>query len=707
MGIINILDEHIANQIAAGEVVERPSSVVKELVENSVDARSTRIDVSVEEGGLRSIRIIDNGCGMDAEDCETAFFRHATSKISASRDLFHIRTLGFRGEALPSIAAVSKMEILTSARQDGLGVKLKIEDGKVIEKSDAASPRGSDITVNELFYNTPARLKYMKTLQTELGHISDYMYRLALAHPYIAFTLKHNGNTLLQSPGNGDLLQVIAAVYGNSVAKAMLPIKGEDSDYSINGYISRPELTRSNRNALSVVVNGRYIRNYAIMMALHKAYHTLLPINRFPLAVLSIHMDPSLIDVNVHPSKLEVRFSKEQELHQFIEAAARKTLGRQVLIPGITSKSTPKPAKVLEQVQWYGGEIEASNRSIERDSPLLIDPQIQSAMQGQRDAVKNVPPSVGVSGNSTTNKSNSEFSNVNKSDGASRHVTGSNDLSDSSIDRTSASRVDPVYQPLSSPSEAESTVNVPTTSQTKLGPSHRRDDVRRPTLGSTTRDTREEARRMAEWLTEASQHTSANSLPEFPQLSPVGQIHGTYIVAQNEYGLYLIDQHAAHERINYEYYYEKFGQTGDVSQPLLVPMTLEFTSSEAEQIQSQLPMFEQAGLILEPFGGQTFLVRSHPHWLPQGQEMEIIEEMVEWILSEKKGIDIAKLREKSAILCSCKASIKANQGLGLAEMESLLDRLARCLNPYTCPHGRPIVISFSTYELEKMFKRVM
>ncbi|WP_245237402.1 DNA mismatch repair endonuclease MutL, partial [Paenibacillus ihuae] len=333
MAKIHVLDEHIANQIAAGEVVERPASVVKELVENAIDAGSTRIEVTVEEGGLQSIRVKDNGSGIEPEDCETAFYRHATSKIANGRDLFQITSLGFRGEALPSIAAVSKVSLLTASGDDGKGRVIDIEGGKLIRNEDNPSGKGSDLAVRELFYNTPARLKYMKSIQTELGHISDAMYRMALAHPNISFTLHHNGNQLLHTLGNGDLLQVIAAVYGTSAAKAMLPVSAEDPDYRISGYISRPEWTRSNRNAVTTIVGGRYIRSNGLNAAILRAYHTLLPINRYPLLVLQLDMHPSLVDVNVHPAKLEVRFSKENELYTFVEQELRKVLLGQSLIP--------------------------------------------------------------------------------------------------------------------------------------------------------------------------------------------------------------------------------------------------------------------------------------------------------------------------------------------------------------------------------------
>ncbi|SEB59940.1 DNA mismatch repair endonuclease MutL [Paenibacillus sp. GP183] len=649
MGKIQLLSEHIANQIAAGEVVERPSSVVKELVENSIDAGSTRIDITIEEGGLQLIRVSDNGSGMEAEDTELAFQRHATSKISTNKDLFSIRTLGFRGEALPSIASVSRLECITSSTDSGLARKIFIEGGAIRSVEETAASRGTEVTVKELFFNTPARLKYMKTIQTELGHVSDYIYRLALAHPQIAFSLKHNGNLLLQTLGNGDLVQVIAAIYGTAVGKQMLPIQAESLDYVLSGNIARPEMTRANRGGISTIVNGRYVRNFALNQALMQAYHTLLPINRFPVAVVHISMDPSLVDVNVHPSKLEVRFSKETELTAFVESEVKRALGKQVLIPQGAKPAVPKGAYVQEQLEL----TRVSDPAQQPERPQQSAPgelhQTERPSQGER----------------TPQSSARSWSN--------------------SL---------PQVQEAASPYRSGS----------QQGSPARSIDSGRPKISF------QQQQRAAESFMNqmsASGQSEAPSLPEFPSLTPIGQLHGTYLVAQSPDGLYLIDQHAAHERIHYEYYYERFGNPTEASQELLVPITLEFTPSEAGIIAEKLALFEQSGVYLEAFGGNTFLVRSHPHWFPDGDEKSIIEDMCEWILTERKAVDIAKLREKSAILCSCKASIKANQSLGTLEMETLLDRLAECRNPYTCPHGRPIVVSFSNYELEKMFKRVM
>ncbi|MFC9776308.1 DNA mismatch repair endonuclease MutL [Paenibacillus chitinolyticus] len=752
MGKIRLLDEHIANQIAAGEVVERPASVVKELVENSIDAGSSRIDVVAEEGGLQLIRVTDNGSGIESEDCELAFYRHATSKIQSGKDLFSIRTLGFRGEALPSIAAVSKTEFVTSTDGSGLGRKLAVEGGDVVTQEETSARKGTDISVKELFYNTPARLKYMKTIQTELGHISDYMYRLALAHPEIAFTLKHNGNSLLQTLGGGDLLQVIAGVYGSAVGKQMIAVGGESLDYKISGYISRPELNRANRSAMSIMVNGRYVRSFAVQHAIMSGFHTLLPINRFPVVVLHIEMDPSLVDVNVHPSKLEVRFSKEPELVKMIEDMIKEALGRQVLIPkGVQASARIKESFVQETMTLYRPEADPllkqgitpaqwrEQLSVPEDGQAPASADNREGAGEGRDTAQEPderrrslasldslapPDAAGESGAGSAHRppgsagaqsSGSGAAGLSGRDAADDRRTGS--ASDAAVpggvpasaaQEAAASRL---REPQSRPAAAEP-YGAPYGSGAYGG--QPRSGAAASVGGRTGRapapDDRPYSREAAGSLLAALPTRSdkeALKRPDFPSLSPIGQLHGTYLLAQNEAGFYMIDQHAAHERINYEYYYTKFGEPQEASQELLVPIPLEFTSADFQALRDKLPLLEQVGVYLEAFGGNTYLVRAYPHWFPAGDEQAIVEEMCEWILTERKGVDLSKLREKSSTLCSCKASIKANQSLSTAEMEALLDRLGGCGNPYTCPHGRPIVISFSTYELEKMFKRVM
>jgi DNA mismatch repair protein MutL len=627
MGKIIQLDDALSNKIAAGEVVERPASVVKELVENAIDAGSTVIEIETEEAGLTKIRITDNGNGIDEEDVLLAFHRHATSKIKDENDLFRIRTLGFRGEALPSVASVSKLEMKTSTGE-GAGNRVVIEGGKVITFEKASSRRGTDITITDLFFNTPARLKYMKTIHTELGNITDVVNRLALSHPEVAFRLIHNERKLLQTNGNGDVRQVLASIYGMGIAKQLVPISGDSLDYKISGFASMPEVTRASRNYISTMINGRFIKNYALAKSIQEGYHTLLPIGRFPLVLLNIEMDPILVDVNVHPSKMEVRISKEAELNELITSIIKEAFKSRILIPTAytaVKKELPKD----EQTTWEldeGTPPPSQNRGLEWEPPLVTT-MIQENRSG-----------LGVAGETPFPKDS--IYHVDKVEDNSSNWQTANPFSNSVVGN-------PMIE--NGNGESESRV---------------------------------------------------------PRMYPIGQMHGTYIFAQNQDGLYLIDQHAAQERLKYEYFREKVGRVQSELQEMLVPLTFEYSTDDFVKINEYLGELEKVGVFLEEFGMNSFIVRAHPQWFPKGEESEIIEDMIEQLLAMKK-VDIKKLREEAAIMMSCKASIKANRHLRNDEIQALLDDLRKASDPFTCPHGRPIIIHYSIYEMEKMFKRVM
>ena len=709
---VKLLDEQLANQIAAGEVVERPASVVKELVENAIDAGSSTIDVTVEEGGLAYIRVTDNGDGIEQEDMLTAFERHATSKISTSSDLFRIASLGFRGEALPSIAAVAKVECISSIDQSGLAHKLIIEAGKRVVDEPCNAPRGTDMIVKDLFFNTPARLKYMKTIQTELGHISDYMNRIALAHPGIAITLKHNGNMLLRTLGTGDRLQVIAAIYGTSTAKTMIAIDGSDPDYEIIGYISKPELTRANRNGMTVIVNGRYIKSIAVNHAIAEAYHTLLPINRFPLAIIEIQMHPALLDVNVHPSKLEVRFSKEVELKALIEQAVRGKLGNLRYTPGMDAVKRPDragPSLVQDSISFHvadgGLKYGAPSKQITFGNDQGRD---HNSVAGHR--------SYDIQGGTAEFIPKDATARLyGRASGASNNTSEATTLVDGGMNGQQYRPMTEVSANGSKPLEQNKQAwqyqaEAPEKVALERNDAHQGQPDGQQFDSNSTEQIAKAAHNLNGWQQQGDPEQRENSSErnrDFPELHWIGQHHGTYIIAQSDDGLYLIDQHAAHERINYEYYLYKFGHPQLASQQLLVPITMEFTPGDAEALRELLPYMEQAGVVMEPFGQQTYLVRAYPEWFPTGQEQMILEEMTDYVISERKKIDITKFREEAAIMCSCKASIKANDRMNREEGDVLLKRLAACNQPYTCPHGRPIIVHLSTYQLEKMFKRVM
>ncbi|MEW5321193.1 DNA mismatch repair endonuclease MutL [Geobacillus thermoleovorans] len=630
MGRIRKLDDLLANKIAAGEVVERPASVVKELVENAIDARSTVINIELEEAGMAKIRVIDNGDGMEEDDCLLAFERHATSKIHDEHDLFRIRTLGFRGEALPSIASVSEVE-LTTGTGSGPGTKLVLRGGALVSRERAAGRKGTDITVSNLFFNTPARLKYMKTIHTELGHAADVVNRLALAHPDVSFRLRHQGKTLLATNGSGDVRHVLAAIYGAETARQMIPIEAESLDFTVRGYISPPDVTRASRNYISLVVNGRYVRSVPLVKAIEAGYYTLLPIGRYPIVFLSIEMDPVLVDVNVHPAKLEVRFSKEAELNELVTDAIRQAFRERTLIPSVSADSKMAKPKV-EQAAW------TFTHRVREPSVL------SSGIGGGEDATAPLAPLT-------------------------------------------------VDAPAEQPSAAVQT-----------------DEWGIPDEHGAAFERKQEEEvgeeRRALRLTTDGQEADKAAADRLPPLYPIGQLHGTYILAENEHGLYMIDQHAAQERINYEYFREKLGEATKEVQELLVPLMFEYPADEYERVAASRDELARCGVFLEPFGPRAFLVRSHPTWFPKGREKEIIEEMIEQVLAEKT-VDIKQLREQAAILMSCKRAIKANQHLRQDELFALLEALRQTTDPFTCPHGRPIIVHFSTYEIEKLFKRVM
>ncbi|NRS48578.1 DNA mismatch repair endonuclease MutL [Brevibacillus sp. HB2.2] len=690
MGTIQVLDEQLANMIAAGEVVERPASVVKELVENAIDARATTIEIHVEEGGLEMIRIVDNGRGMDREDCQLAFERHATSKISNARDLFRIRTLGFRGEALPSIAAVSRMELTSSTSSSEVGTHLLIEGGQLGTISDKAAVKGTDVCVRSLFFNTPARLKYMKSIATEVGHISDYVNRLALTHPSISFLLTHNGKTLLQTSGDGKLLHVMAAIYGVQVAKLLLPIAGETLDYKWSGFLSKTEVTRANRSYLSTLVNGRYVRSYSINNAIMRGYHTLLPIGRYPIVALQIEMDPSLVDVNVHPAKLEARFSKEDELCSAIEQSVKETLrqGLGIVRPMVTQ---PK-AKVVTQVVQPQFDLQITKPDTPQSPLLAVSPRLQEWMAKQEVPSKQVDLVTPIAPSFENGTVKETAANYEKLEAAKVEAIPHEIVQATLLDQTDTREA---FQP----NEPKIPVQLDIAqAPTPAYPIHEISSEDHSAVVGTEQTPP---------LVEATNENETDS--PVPVMYPVGQVHGTYIVAQNDEGMYLIDQHAAQERIFYEYFMDKLAEEDISSQIMLFPHTVEYTAAEASKLEKRLSLLQSFGLEIEAFGGRTFIVRAHPHWFPEGAELEVIEELIQFVLEtgENTQANVVLMREKAAIMMSCKASIKANRFLTHAEMESLLNQLRKTSSPYTCPHGRPIVIHFTGYDLEKMFKRVM
>lgn len=597
MGKIKIMDDNLANKIAAGEVVEKCVSVVKELVENSIDAGSNEIKIEVKEAGTKSIKVTDNGSGMEHSDALLAFQRHATSKLLDEMSLFRISSLGFRGEALPSIASVSKVILKTST--GGIGTEIEIDGGKLIKDVPADARRGTKVEVKNLFYNTPARLKYLNSIYSELANVCEYVNKIALSYPEKKITLISDDKVILNTDGSGNLLKVIKEIYGSDVARKMKKISVFNDDYDVDGFISLPEVTRSSRNHMVTLVNKRVIRNTDLNRAINDAYHTYKPETRYPIVVLNINTDPSLIDVNVHPSKLDIKFSNFEDLKELIKKGIKDVLDKAILIPKI---ETTKP--VLDN--FKESKIKLQQLNLEREK-IIEDDTIDYSLFD--DDTMNV---------------NEDITNYNE---------------------------------------------------------NREEDIK---------NYNDEKKKII-----------------MPEMYPVGLAKGTYIICQNELGIYMIDQHAAKERINYEGYKKAFGNPLEGSIKMLVPLTLEFPSNEFIIIKQNLEVLRIMHFDIEESGINSFVIKEHPTWIKEGYENESIKKLIEVLISEEKNFSIEKFREKAAIMLSCKMAIKANMNISIKEMESLINDLRKCENPYTCPHGRPTTIFYSNYELEKMFKRAM
>ena len=585
MSSIKVMNEILANKINAGEVVEKCVSIVKELVENSIDAGSDDIKIYLKESGLKEIKVIDNGIGMDKEDAILAFQRHATSKLLKEDDLFNINTLGFRGEALPSIAVIS--EVVLKTTKDNVSTLIHIKGGKLLENTSCEARSGTTITVSNIFYNTPARLKYLKSPYSELANIVDYINKIALSYPNIKFKLVNDDKELLNTDGSSNLLKVIKEIFGLDVAKRMIYIKDENEDYEIDGYISLPEVTRRTKNNMITLVNGRVIKNYELNNTINDAYHTFKEDSRYPIVVLNIKADPVLLDVNIHPTKLDVKFSNFENLTELITQSITSALKTKLLIPKIEAKE-----KI--SVPTYE-EIKLDfNNTIEEE---------------QQEYKKNLE----------------------------NYING-NDILKKEI--------------------AEETVVEEIKNNEKL-----------------------------------------------EELYPIGIALGTYIICENDKGIYLIDQHAAKERINYEKYKYILTHPKQDSISLLIPIILEYPLNEYIIIKENIDFIRSLNIEIEDFGSNSFRITAHPTWLPSGFEEEAIKKILDLIINKEKDFSIEKFNDRLAMTVSCKMSKKANTYSSISEMENLIKDLKKCNNPYHCPHGRPIIIHYSIYELEKLFKR--
>ena len=586
MAKIKVMSENLANKIAAGEVVEKCASVVKELVENSIDAGSDTIKIELKEGGLREIKIIDNGSGMEHDDAVLSFQRHATSKLTREDDLFFINTLGFRGEALPSIASVSEVDLITCASK--VGTHIHIKGGKLITDEPSDARKGTIITISNLFFNTPARLKYLKSEQYELSNTVSFIEKLAFSYPEIKFELTNNGKTLVKTSGSNNLHKVIHEIYGLNVSSNMLYVKGATDDYEMEGYICKPEILKSNRNHMITIVNGRIVKNFDLNRAINDAYYTYKPDIKYPIVVLKFETDPTLIDVNIHPTKQDIKLSKIDELYNMIVDTIKNKLYQELLIPKAiknTDEEISLPTTMIKN--------EVVDSKIEKEEKLeLFQTELDFSINEEKEEYK----------------------------------------------------------------EKDLIIN-------------------------------EELKKLV--------------------LYPVGLALGTYIIAQNEEGVYMIDQHAAQERINYEKYLKALKEEKTTSIAPLFPINIELNSSDFITIKEHQELLEDMGFVIEEFGLNTIIIKEHPTWLKEGYEEESIHKIFDSIISIGNRFDRVKFNEHIAITLACKMSIKANTRISEEAMEEILNELVNTDNPYNCPHGRPTIIKFTIYDIEKMFKRAM
>ena len=693
MGKIQILDEHMTNLIAAGEVIERAKSVVKELVENSIDAGATSIKIQLENGGLTEIRVTDNGCGMDPQDANMCFAPHATSKIKNQNDLFNIKTLGFRGEALASIVAVSSFNLKTSI--DGYhGIMLSLKGGIPLSEATISHPKGTEITVRNLFFSTPARLNHMKAPNVELAYITDFVSKIALVHKEISFYLSNNGKEIMHTTGAGNLLEVISEVYSNNIAKEMIEIFDNNGMFKVNGYISKISVTKASKNNIILCINGRLVYNKAIVNAVVEGYGNLLMNGRYPLAILDVSVDLGLVDVNVHPTKYEVRLSSEETLKEMITSIIAKTLSTVDL-----TADTP-----LDTGSLIISDFEEEEEENKESDTIINTNTVNTYHSTFADSFENVEENEEEEKEEEIIDAKTAISNLDESsfDDELDHL---NDYIDN-LDENSEDTYYPSEEDLDSLKEMDDY-----------------DDLLKEI------DTEEEnIEEYAEKEEEKQEKVTYNKgiQEEFSFLEEenfiknientrlakmyyIGQLFGTYILAQNEDSFFLIDQHAANERVNFEKIIKEFEKENPASYDLLVPISLEFSPAEAILVNENIDAIKSFGIELDEFGSNTFVVRSIPIWFFRGKEKELAEEIINSIIRSPKGQNYkaSDFLSNIAATMACKKSIKGNEYHTSLEIEYLIEELAKCDNPFTCPHGRPIIIKLSRSDIEKWFKRIV
>ena len=698
MSKIQVLDPITIDKIAAGEVIERPASVVKELVENAIDAGATAVVVEIKEGGISFMRITDNGCGIDREDVRSAFLRHSTSKIRSVDDLVHIGSLGFRGEALSSISAVSQVELITKTKNQTFGTLYRIAGGKEEDLEDTGAPDGTTFIIRQLFYNTPARRKFLKTPMTEASHVGDLMTRLALSHPHISFQFINNGQSKLHTSGNGKLKDVIYHIYGREIAANLLNADYESNGIKITGFLGKPVISRGNRNFENYYINGRYAKNNIIARAIEDGYKDFTMQHKYPFVVLHIEIDGEHVDVNVHPTKMELRFNNQQEVYNTIYAAIEQGLHEKQLIPHVempepkaapvrTEQKVKKPVipppqernldyfmgKMKERVMAEYEERKASKDSLQKNQESLqnqASDMQQNTAESKKDALQNV-------------KRESQYISKNAEQAGMYNVV------------REEKNVYMAEKQLSSPEEAnvvpeESSV-IPEKSQ----------EQNKQNVQQEYTDIAKNAKQME--LFEDNLLTRE----AMQKYKVVGQVFETYWLVEYGNNLYIIDQHAAHERVLYEKTLKSMKTREFTSQMISPPIVLTLGMQEAELLETYMDQFTRIGFEIEEFGQDSYAVRAVPDNLFSIAKKDLLMEMIDSLSDEiTRNLSLDLIDEKIASM-SCKAAVKGNMKLSIQEVDALIGELLSLDNPYHCPHGRPTIIAMTKRELEKKFKRIV
>ena len=669
---IQVLDQVTIDKIAAGEVIERPASVVKELVENAIDAGATSVTVEIKDGGISLIRIMDNGCGIEHDEVRSAFLRHSTSKIRTVEDIAHIRSLGFRGEALSSIAAVTQTELITKTPDAELGTRYVIEGGKEVALEETGAPNGTTFLVRQLFYNVPARRKFLKTPVTEAGHIQDLLIHLTLSHPEVSFLFISNGQEKLRTSGSGKLKDVIYQVYGRDVAANLLDIDYEKGGLRISGYLGKPVITRGNRNFENFFVNGRYVKSPMISKSLEDAYRDFTMQHKFPFAVLHFHVDGEEIDVNVHPTKMELRFQRQQEVYNTVFEGVH----RRLLEPELIQKAeVPDPVTVPEASP---PEKKPEERVKPGESPFLLKPK--TAVKPEPAAATYAAPANGPAASSAAAPAASpaaEAPDTQEAHDEDYFIRMMRERVMAYHERSSSAEVsgaDRIYRPEKQEERIRESVKYAAESK-------------------------------PEQLDLFEEHFLKREVRAEYKL--IGQVFDTYWLVQYQDSLYIIDQHAAHERVLYERTLKGMKDRAFTSQYLSPPIILSLTMQEAELLRENMDRFARIGFEIEPFGGEEYAVRAVPDNLFSIAKKELLMEMIDDLADGISTSMTPELIDEKVASMSCKAAVKGNSRLSAQEVDALIGELLILDNPYHCPHGRPTIIAMTKKELEKKFKRIV